>query len=277
MVQEVHDVLKPGNARDTRLQRRFLVAGYGLPAEFGLMSLFAMGVAPDNIALLTHPSDSRNVGLRSLADLRKLRTCDAPAKSPETLDWVRDFAPDLLISLHYRSLVPRDMLQLLPLGGVNLHPSLLPNYRGTNSVAWVLINGEPITGFTFHRMDERFDTGNILLQDVIPIEETDTAFSLFHRQIIRSMGKLEGVIGQMLAGDPGIPQSPGGSYYPRALPHNGLIDPAWDRGAIDRFIRAMHFPPFSPAAVVLDGQTHTVESISEYLELTGSKATTPRR
>lgn len=246
---------------------RFLIAGYGLPAEFGVMTLFGLGVLPEQIAILTHPDDARNRGLHAIAALRGLLLCEQPAKASSSVDWAKAFAPDILLSLHYRNLIPKEILELARLGAVNLHPSLLPNYRGTNSVAWVIINGETETGFTFHRMDEKFDTGPILLQEKIVIEPQDTAFSLFHRQIVRAMTRLETVIEQVVRGDPGHVQQQAGSYFPRALPYDGLIDVTWKTEKIERFIRAMYFPPFPGASIMRDGELHAVASFADYEKL----------
>ncbi|MBR1033811.1 methionyl-tRNA formyltransferase [Bradyrhizobium japonicum] len=252
---------------DLIASKRYLIAGYGLPAEFGVMTLFGMGVSPDQIAVLTHADDSRNQGLHAIAALRGISIWEQPAKAPSSAAWAKTFAPDVLLSLHYRNLIPKQILELAPLGAVNLHPSLLPNYRGTNSVAWVIINGESETGFTFHRMDERFDTGPILLQEKLAIHPNDTAFSLFHRQIVRAMARLETVIERVAAGDPGLVQPADGSYFPRTLPHGGLIDVTWPSEKIERFIRAMYFPPFPPAGVMKDGEVHAVASVDEYKKL----------
>ncbi|WP_424629449.1 formyltransferase family protein [Bradyrhizobium sp. SYSU BS000235] len=243
---------------------KFLVAGYGMPAEFTVNTLFGLGVLPGRIAILTHPPDARNHGLHALAALRRVSLYEEPAKAPASIAWVKAFRPDVLLSMHYRCLIPKAMLDLAPLGGVNLHPSLLPNYRGTNSVAWVLINGETETGFTFHRMDEEFDTGPILLQEKLAISPNDTAFSLFHRQIVRAMARLEAVIERVVADDPGSVQPPGGSYFPRALPFGGMIDASWPIDKIERFIRAMYFPPFPPARMMKDGKAHDVARLEDY-------------
>jgi methionyl-tRNA formyltransferase len=246
---------------------RYLIAGYGLPAEFGVMTLFGLGVPPQQIAILTHPDDARNRGLHAIAALRDIPLWEHPAKAPTSLEWAEGFGPDILLSLHYRNLIPKQILELAGLGAVNLHPSLLPNYRGTNSVSWVIINGETETGFTFHRMDEKFDTGPILLQERIPIRPDDTAFSLFHRQIVRAMARLETVIDQVVKGDCGQVQPEGGSYFPRALPHQGLIDTNWSSERIERFIRAMYFPPLDPASVMKDRAIYPVRSLEEYNRL----------
>lgn len=246
---------------------RILVAGYGLPAEFGLSTLFGLGVRPENLAVLTHDNDQRNSGLHSLCELRSIKLCTASAKNAVALEFVRNFAPTLILSLHYRKLIPAEMLAMAPAGGINLHPSLLPAYRGTNSVQWVLINGETETGFTFHHMDASFDNGTILVQEAVPITETDTAFSLFHKLMVRPLWRLEHVIERALARDPGRAQVGEISYFPRQLPFDGAIDTSWDEARVERFIRAMYFPPFPPAKLVRNGETHLVPTLADYRRL----------
>lgn len=256
-----------GIARD----KRVLVAGYGLPAEFCITTLLGMGVPISNIAVATHQEDERNRGLHSMLKLRNISFTDAMAKSEEFYEFASNSDPDMIISMHYRSLIPGRVLRLAKDGSVNLHPSLLPAYRGTNSVAWVIINGERETGFSYHRMDEKFDTGSILLQERILVEETDTAFSLFHRQISRAMARLEEVIEKMVKGDTGFAQVGEASYYARQLPFGGVIDPRWSEAQVERFIRGMTFPPFPPAMVELNGRQHPITSMDAYRALIGGK------
>ncbi|EEZ33754.1 bifunctional polymyxin resistance arnA protein [Brucella sp. NF 2653] len=246
---------------------RILVAGYGLPAEFCVTTLIGMGVEIDDIAVATHREDDRNRGLHSMLKLRNIHFTTAAANSEKFYEFGANFNPDMIISMHYRSLIPGRFLKLAKKGSVNLHPSLLPAYRGTNSVAWVIINGENETGFSYHRMDEKFDTGAILLQERISVEETDTAFSLFHRQIARAMSRLEEVIVKLDRGDPGVAQLGEASYYARDLPFGGIIDPKWSEDQIGRFIRAMFFPPFPPAVLKIDGEEYYVPSMDIYRSL----------
>ncbi len=246
---------------------RVLVAGYGLPAEFCVTTLIGLGVDRQNIAVATHEEDGRNRGLHSMLNLRNISFTTAAAKSEAFYEFGAKFEPDMIISMHYRSLIPGRFLKLAKKGSVNLHPSLLPAYRGTNSVAWVIINGETETGFSYHRMDEKFDTGALLLQERISVEPTDTAFSLFHRQISRAMTRLEEVIVQLDHEDPGFAQTGEASYYARELPFGGIIDPGWSEAKIERFIRAMIFPPFPPAVLEIDGKQHYVTSMDVYRSL----------
>lgn len=249
-------------------QLKYLVAGYGLPAEYGITTLFGYGCRPNQIRLLTHKADERNTGLVEMAKLRGIQYQTSSPKDNTIVEWVEEFNPDIILSLHYRSLIPARILNAARIGSVNLHPSLLPKYRGANSVAWAIINGEMRTGFSFHQMAESFDTGKILIQEAIDIMPSDTAFSLFHRQITCAMKRLDEAIIMIASNASGLEQTGESSYYGRDLPFSGIIDPTWSAEKIDRFIRAMYFPPFKPAVMKLNGQLIPVHNIEEYQSIT---------
>ena len=89
--------------------------------------------------------------------------------------------PDAIIVVGYGRIIPQWMLDLPPLGNINLHASLLPKYRGAAPIQWVIANGETITGVTTMRIDAGLDTGDILLQEQLPIGPDDTAETLAPR------------------------------------------------------------------------------------------------
>lgn len=253
---------------------RYLIAGYGLPVEIGITALFGMGVPPESISVLTHELDERNKGLYALLNLREIRYSFDDPKSNSVHQWVADFNPDYIISLHYRKKIPDTILKLARFATLNLHPSLLPNYRGTNSVAWAIINGEKHTGYTFHRMNADFDTGRIIFQEVIKIDSNETAFSLFNKQIYKAMSNFEKVLKIMASGYEGSEQPVGGNYFKRQLPFDGIIDHDWPDDMKERFIRAMIFPPFKPAKCFFNENEYFITSFQEYKELLNKTITT---
>ncbi len=89
--------------------------------------------------------------------------------------------PDLIIVAAYGKILPGNLLNLPPMGTINVHGSLLPKYRGAAPIQWALINGEQETGITIMQMDEGMDTGDILLQAALPISDSDTAGTLFEK------------------------------------------------------------------------------------------------
>jgi methionyl-tRNA formyltransferase len=89
--------------------------------------------------------------------------------------------PDAIIVVGYGRIIPQWMLDLPPLGNVNLHASLLPKYRGAAPIQWAIANGETVTGNTTMHIDAGLDTGDILLQQQLPINPDDTAETLAPR------------------------------------------------------------------------------------------------
>jgi methionyl-tRNA formyltransferase len=86
--------------------------------------------------------------------------------------------PEAIIVVGYGRIIPQWMIDLPPLGNINLHASLLPKYRGAAPVQWAIANGETATGVTTMRIDAGLDTGDILLQKEVPIALDDTSETL---------------------------------------------------------------------------------------------------
>lgn len=101
--------------------------------------------------------------------------------SKTDIDTMRAFAPDLLLSLYSKEIVPAALLSLPRLGAYNLHPALLPSYGGVSPTFWCLANNERQTGVTFHQMSPQIDEGAIAAQGVIAIEGFGTEHSLYLR------------------------------------------------------------------------------------------------
>jgi methionyl-tRNA formyltransferase len=89
--------------------------------------------------------------------------------------------PDAIIVVGYGRLIPQWMIDLPPMGNINLHASLLPKYRGAAPIQWAIACGETVTGVTTMKIDSGLDTGDILLQQEIPVEAKDTAETLAPR------------------------------------------------------------------------------------------------
>ncbi len=99
-------------------------------------------------------------------------------KSPEFLQQLSEWKPDVIAVTAFGRILPKTILDLPPMGCVNVHGSLLPAYRGAAPIQWALIHGDTETGITTMLMDEGMDTGAVLLQQTIPIEPEDTALEL---------------------------------------------------------------------------------------------------
>jgi methionyl-tRNA formyltransferase len=102
-------------------------------------------------------------------------------KDPGFLDSLRSWAPDLIAVTAFGRILPPVVLDLPPMGCINVHGSLLPKYRGAAPIQWAIINGETETGITTMLMDPGMDTGPLLMREAIPIHPTDTAGDLATR------------------------------------------------------------------------------------------------
>ena len=164
-------------------------------------------------------------------------------KSVEVVAAIEDFSPDFLFSIYFRDIIGTDVLGHVKGASVNLHPSLLPDYKGCFSAPWAIINGEKKTGVTYHIIQAGVDTGEIIAQREIVIGGSETAFSLYHR--LAGLGtELFGEMFESVVrkGFRGTAQSAGGRRYRRGIPNGGFFKLEDGKEHIDRFIRAMYFP-----------------------------------
>ena len=120
---------------------------------------------------------------------------------------LRELEADVIVSACFPWRIPEEVLALARLGGVNVHPSLLPKYRGPEPIFWVLRNSERQTGVSVHQMDGQLDHGPVLAQSVYPIEEGLNAIQI-ERGLAMEGGELLGqVLAELAEGVPlGIPQ-----------------------------------------------------------------------
>ena len=110
--------------------------------------------------------------------------------------------------------LPQEALDVPRLGSVNNHPALLPRHRGPYPLAWTFREGDAAFGSTWHRMDAEFDTGPILAQSSVPVEDTDTWIEDFGPRILQdTLTMLPRVFERLEAGDPGDPQTEDGASW----------------------------------------------------------------
>lgn len=96
----------------------------------------------------------------------------------ESLSALRDLNADLFVVIAYGQYIPPSVLNLPRFGSINLHPSLLPKYRGSSPIQWALVNGDTMTGVTILYVSEKMDSGDIILQKEVPVRPEDNAETL---------------------------------------------------------------------------------------------------
>lgn len=221
---------------------------------------FLIGSGETIAAVVTHQDDpGEPQWFPSVADLARAHRLPVftpvSLNTPEFVDRLRSLAPTLFLSVMYRRLLSPELLAIPVLGAINLHPSLLPKYRGRAPINWVLVNGETVTGVTLHHMIEEADAGDIIAQESVGIDPDDTAWTLYQKIEKSGVALLQRMYPLIAAGRaPRIPQDhTGATRFGRRRPEDGLVH--WDRPAaqIRNLIRAVTHP-FPGAFVNLNGK-----------------------
>jgi methionyl-tRNA formyltransferase len=161
--------------------------------------------------------------------------------TPEGIAGLASWKPDLLVVAAYGQILSRDVLAVAAQGGINVHASLLPKYRGAAPIAWAIFNGEKETGVTIIRMSTALDAGDILAQQAVAIGPEETAGELEARLAPLGAHLAVAVIEEIVATrSRGTPQDKSqATKAPKLTKEHGLID--WTRparGVYDQ-IRAM--------------------------------------
>lgn len=158
--------------------------------DFAIPPLRELIASPDEvITVVCQPDKKKGRGRKLSPPPVKIlaRQHDIPVLQPASIrkesffEEIKALAPDLIVVAAYGKILPGGLLNLPPLGTINVHGSLLPKYRGAAPIQWAIINGDPETGVTIMQMDEGMDTGDILLPATLPITHEDTAGILFDK------------------------------------------------------------------------------------------------
>jgi methionyl-tRNA formyltransferase len=161
--------------------------------------------------------------------------------SPEVLDALRELAPDFIVVAAYGKILPKSILDLPPMGCINLHGSLLPKYRGASPIPAAILSGDKVAGVSTMLMDKGMDTGDILLEQEVPIENDDTAQSLHDKLLEPGARLVVDTLRRIAAGDlRPTPQDHGKATYTNLLTkEDGRIDWNVEAARIERLVRAM--------------------------------------
>lgn len=235
--------------------------------DFALPSLRALVAAEEVVvAVLTQPDRPRGRGLKVAPPPVKTLALELgiPVLQPEKLksaevrSRVEELTPDLIAVAAYGRFIPPAIFNLPPHGSINLHPSLLPRYRGAAPVNWAIINGDETTGVTVLEMTEEMDAGRILLQSEVPVGQDETTGELLERLaevgaplLCRAVrGIADGEIDPVAQGEAQV------TLAPRLTKEDGLIDWRQPARRIHNRVRGLH--PWPGAYTTLRGKRLTL-------------------
>ncbi len=222
---------------------------FGTP-EFSIPSLTALIERNFPLELvITRPDRKRGRGQRLSAPpvkeqaLAKGLKCYQPEslKRPDVIDELAKYEPDCLVVVAYGQLIPREVIEIAPLGAVNVHPSLLPKYRGAAPIQRAIMAGEKITGVTIMLLDEGMDSGPILSQEKVEIGVDDTLGILHDKLAKKGAELLVNTLESYYVGEvsPKSQIHSEATFAPAIKKEECLIDWLQDASSISNLIRAI--------------------------------------
>jgi len=238
------------------------IAFFGTPA-FAVPTLDALLASRHTVVgVVTQPDRPRGRGQQVSQSPVKERAgiVGVPVLQPirlkgvEFLDAFGAWNADLAVVAAYGRLLPQALLDLPPLGLINVHASLLPAWRGASPIQRAVLNGDATTGVTIMRVVLALDAGPMLARVEVPIAPDDTSGSLERRLAVAGASLLRDVVDRL--GDAPVPEltqdDARATLAPRLEKHEGQID--WARSAhqLDRHVRGMQ--PWPGAYTFVDGQ-----------------------
>jgi methionyl-tRNA formyltransferase len=216
--------------------------------DVGIASLSALIDLTKIVGVVAHPIDVEDgVRYRSVYDYsidRCLPSIRGTAKDSEVYDFVNRANPDLIWVTDYRYILPKKIISISHLGAVNLHPSLLPKYRGRASINWAILNGETKIGLSAHYIEEEPDAGDLIKQvyiDLTKDQDVGDALSMLlplYKEVTKDViGYFENNV---------IPRkqqfSLDATQFPARKPDDGLIDWILPARQICNLVRAVSHP-----------------------------------
>lgn len=169
----------------------------------------------------------------------------AKIKNPEAVAELAQYEADIFVVAAFGQILSEEILNMPKYGCINIHASLLPKYRGAAPIQWSIIDKEKETGITIMQMDKGLDTGDILFQKVVPIDDEDTGESLFEKLAKAGSDFLIEVLPKIEAGDVHpIKQDATKSTYAGMLTKaHGRIDWTKDADTIEHLVRGLNSWP----------------------------------
>ena len=232
---------------------RIVYFGNGIRGEICLEKL--LSASKNIVGIVGHTNDS---GIIQIAKNKHV-PCMSPAKSDEDkfTQWIQQVNPELIILSGYNKILKRNILNIPPMGVINLHGGKLPEYRGTAPINWQLINGESKGGFSILFTDEGIDTGAVIRSCEFGIGINDSASDLVERSLKWFPDALLNVVNEFESKGNVESKKQDESkavYYTRRYPEDGQIGWKYMKAReVHNLVRAL-VPPYPGAFTFLNGQ-----------------------
>lgn len=168
-----------------------------------------------------------------------------PIKIRKEYEFVKELHPDVIITLAYGQIVPQGLLDIPPLGCLNLHGSLLPKYRGAAPIQYALMNNDKVTGMTLMKMVKEMDAGEMYAKEEVEIAPNDNSTSLFKKMGEAALKLILKELPTILEGKlKGVPQDESlVTFAPSIKPEEEKLDLCKSKEELHGYIRALSEVP----------------------------------
>jgi methionyl-tRNA formyltransferase len=189
-------------------------------------------------------TDSNSQGIFSLCQKNKIPYFKGNPRNGIGYDFIKKIEVDIIASINYLFLIEKDIIQHSKQLTFNIHGSLLPKYRGRTPHVWSIINNEKVTGITAHVIDEGCDTGDIISQIKIPINEIETGAEILNKFKLEYYNLILGVFKKLNSGKLELIKQDEqlATYFGKRTPKDGRINWNWQKDRISNWVRAQAYP-----------------------------------
>ena len=164
--------------------------------------------------------------------------------APEVIEKIKEKEIDWLFIIGWSQIASEETIKAPKLGVIGAHPTLLPEGRGRAAIPWAIIKGLEQTGVTFFKMDQGVDTGDILAQEIIPIEDRETATTLYKKIDVAHVSLFLDTLPKLISGNYYLQKQDESkaTYWEGRTPADGEIKPTMTYEEVDRLVRATTHP-----------------------------------
>ena len=215
--------------------------------EFEIVGVFTQPDKPRNRGMKLQPSEVKTVALEAGLPVYQ----PASMRDPASLELLESLKPDILAVVAYGKLLPDAMLALPKYGAINVHGSLLPQYRGAAPIQWAVLNGDSETGVSTMYLSHDMDAGDVIFAEKTAIGEQETAGELFDRLAVMGAELLVKTLRAIERGDaPRTPQDHEQATYTKQLQKDmSPID--WEKSAFEIIKHVCGLNPWPVATALL--------------------------
>ena len=233
--------------------------------EFGVPALKALlGSDHEIVLVVTQPDREKGRGWKVQATPIKAFLTETAsdveiyqpekASHEESIDFIKAKHADLFVVVDYGQLLKKNLLSVPSKYCINIHPSLLPKYRGASPLNYCMLNGDKETGVTIFKMDEAMDAGDIIVTEKVPVNDDDDVVSLAKRLSDIGADLVVKVVFQIVSGEENFLKQDDkqATYAPKIAKQQGEIDWKKPTSAISGMIKGLK--PWPNAFTYLDGK-----------------------